>query len=87
MTTITQLKAEIKKGLEMTTLKEVSAQIEYIYSLEETYAHERVIDGNKMGKLVMLEIDLETEVAQCGGAELAHLIIMIEIVDVACAVV
>ena len=63
MTTITQLKAEITKGLKLTTLEEVNTQIEYIYSLEETYAHERVIDGYKMDELLMLQIDLETEVA------------------------
>lgn len=63
MTTIAQLKGEITKGLKLTTLEEVNAQIEYIYSLEETYAHERVINGTKMDKLLMLQIDLETEVA------------------------
>ena len=63
MTTVAELKNEIKKGLKMTTLDEVNAQIEHIYSLEETYAHERVIDGSKMEELLMIQIDLETEVA------------------------
>lgn len=63
MKTVSELKAEIKKGLKLTTLEEVNAQIEYIYSLEETYAHEKLIDGKLMEELLYLQIDLETDIA------------------------
>lgn len=57
-----KLKDLIKTGLELNTLNEVETRIEDIYNSCTTHAHDTIIEGSNMDELLMLQIDLETEV-------------------------